>query len=96
MESNSFDGTFVPVIMETNVLFGVMKMKSLFYRSMENKDKIVVFYIDGKNNITQRFIKVININDDYITVYCYWRKQVRTFKLSNILSIGSNTKKRGA
>lgn len=63
-------------------------MKGLFYRSMENKEKIVIFYIDKDNNVTERFIKVININDEYITAYCYYRKQARAFKLSNILSAG--------
>lgn len=41
-------------------------MKSLFYRSTENKEKIVIFYIDKENNVTQRFIRVLNVNDDYI------------------------------
>lgn len=64
-------------------------MRGLFYRSMENKEKIMIFYVDRKNNVTQRYIRVMSIHDNYLTAYCYWRKQVRHFKLDHILSAGS-------
>lgn len=61
-------------------------MKGLFTRASENKEKIVIFYMDSKNNITQRYVRVIKIHGDSIFVYCYYRKKVRTLKLDNILS----------
>lgn len=69
-------------------------MNHLFHRSMENKEKIIIFYIDRNNNITQRVIRVISIEDGYIVAFCYWRKKVRSFTMDNILSAGSVKKKR--
>jgi len=63
-------------------------MKGLFQRSIENKEKIIIFYMDSNNKVTERYIQVIKLNDDYILAYCYYRKRVRTFKLENILSTG--------
>lgn len=71
-------------------------MKGLFLRSLENKEKIVIFYIDQKNNVTQRQIRVVSMNDNLIAAYCFWRKQVRTFNLDNILSAGPVKKRVGA
>jgi predicted DNA-binding transcriptional regulator YafY len=63
-------------------------MKGLFIRSMERKEKIVVFYMDSDNNVTERYVRVLKMNDNHILVYCYYRKKVRTLKLDNILSCG--------
>ncbi|MFS0672061.1 hypothetical protein AB1K81_02570 [Ornithinibacillus sp. 179-J 7C1 HS] len=71
-------------------------MKGLFQRSIENKEKIVIFYIDNKNNVTQRFIRVISMDDNSIVALCYWRKKVRNFGFENILSAGPINKKVGA
>ncbi len=63
-------------------------MKGLFIRSMENKEKIVIFYMDSNGKVTERYVRVLKINDSHILVYCYYRKKVRTLKLDNILSCG--------
>ncbi|RDW17489.1 hypothetical protein CWR48_13265 [Oceanobacillus arenosus] len=63
-------------------------MKGLIMRSMDNKEKIMIFYIDSNNNVTQRIIKVIDINDESIIAFCFLRKKVRTFSHENILSAG--------
>lgn len=63
-------------------------MKGLFIKSMEAKEKIVIFYMDSDNNVTQRYVQVIKMNDSHILVYCFYRKKVRTLKLDNILSVG--------
>lgn len=71
-------------------------MKGLFQRSIENKEKIVIFYIDSKNNVTQRYVRVISMDDNCIVAFCFWRKKVRTFKFENILSAGPINKRVGA
>lgn len=71
-------------------------MNGLFFRSKENKEKIVIFYIDQDNHVTQRIIRVIDIKQDAVVAYCFWRKKVRTFKLENILSAGPVRKRVGA
>lgn len=69
---------------------------NLFNRSLVHNEKIMIFYIDSNNNVTQRIIKVISIEESSVIAFCYYRKKVRTFKLSNILSVGPITKRVGA
>ncbi|MEW9096150.1 MAG: hypothetical protein AB2417_13810 [Clostridiaceae bacterium] len=46
---------------------------------------IDIMYLRG-NEITQRKIKVIKINDNDIEAYCYLRNNIRHFKKENILA----------
>lgn len=71
-------------------------MRGLFQRSIENKEKIIIFYIDSSGQVTERYVRVLQLHDGYITAYCHYRKQVRTFKLENILSVGPIRKRVGA
>jgi len=71
-------------------------MKGLFLRSIEEKEKIIIFYMDGNNNVTQRYVRVLKLNDTFMLAYCYYRKKIRTFKLENILSAGPVRKRMGA
>lgn len=48
--------------------------------------KLEMIYIDHNNKITKRTIKVLKANDDILLAYCYNKRQVRTFKINNILS----------
>ncbi|MGG3846693.1 hypothetical protein [Aeribacillus composti] len=47
-----------------------------------------MIYMNDQGVITERFITVKDFNDHYIRAYCHFRKTFRTFKRSNILSIG--------
>lgn len=47
---------------------------------------IVTIIYSGKTGISERNIKVLNMQDDKVKAYCYLRKQVRYFKSENILS----------
>lgn len=71
-------------------------MKGLFFRSMENKEKVMIFYMDSKGRVTQRFIRVLKWESQAILAYCYYRKKVRKFKLERILSAGPATRRKGA
>ncbi|MED3738694.1 hypothetical protein P4529_18160 [Virgibacillus pantothenticus] len=71
-------------------------MLGLFKRSIESKQKIIIFYIDSDNKLTERYIRVIEIKENSILAYCFYRKQVRTFNMENILSAGKVRKKDGA
>ncbi|APC48309.1 hypothetical protein BME96_09075 [Virgibacillus halodenitrificans] len=63
-------------------------MNGLLSKSVSTKQKLIIFYIDSENQVTQRFVRVLEVHDDHILAYCYYRKKVRTFKLDNILSAG--------
>ncbi|GGP07511.1 MULTISPECIES: hypothetical protein [Oceanobacillus] len=56
--------------------------------AMEQKNKIMIYYLGKDNNVTQRIIRVVQIEETKILAYCYYRKQVRSFIIDNILSFG--------
>ncbi|MCQ1531431.1 hypothetical protein [Lutispora saccharofermentans] len=53
--------------------------------SLERGNIITIIY-SGKSGMSERNIKVLEIQEDKIKAYCYLRKQVRYFKLGSILS----------
>ncbi|GGB58293.1 hypothetical protein F3157_20245 [Virgibacillus dakarensis] len=55
-----------------------------------------LIYLDSNNQITQRTIKVLRTNNDTVLAFCYTKRQVRTFKRNNILSVGPIRKRVGA
>ena len=67
-------------------------MTGLFRRSIDNKETIMLFYMDSNDEVTQRYVRVLQIEDAHILTYCYYRKNVRVFKLNNILSAGPTNK----
>ncbi len=72
---------------------GGVIMLRLFKNSLDNKQKIIIFYMDNNNQVTERYIRVIEIKEKSILAYCFYRKQVRTFNIENILSAGKVRKK---
>ncbi|WP_072890726.1 hypothetical protein [Ornithinibacillus halophilus] len=71
-------------------------MNNLYLQSKQRKQNLMIFYMDQSNNITQRIIRVVDIKENAIVAFCYYRKQVRTFKINNILSVAPTGKKIGA
>lgn len=71
-------------------------MKGLLMRAAGEQEKLVIFYMDGQEKITQRYVKVLKIRGDYMLAYCYYRKKMRTFKIANILSAAPARKGVGA
>ena len=72
-------------------------MKGLLFRAAGSGEVLEMIYQDDKGNLSQRRIKVLTLNDESFKAFCYIRKQQRTFKLGNILSIGPVRKmQRGA
>ncbi|MEN8699117.1 WYL domain-containing protein [Bacillus infantis] len=62
-------------------------MKGILYRSMEKNMAIQVIYLSAKNKLTHRKILVKDINGTTVLAYCFTRRQMRIFKLENILSL---------
>nr|WP_263328294.1 hypothetical protein [Neobacillus sp. Marseille-Q6967] len=62
-------------------------MEGLFLRSIEENLPLEMIYLSEDNEISQRKLLVKEVNDQYIRAYCLLRKQVRTFRRDNILSI---------
>ncbi|NWO14878.1 hypothetical protein [Virgibacillus sp.] len=68
-------------------------MLGLFKNSLDNKQKIIIFYMDNNNQVTERYVRVLEIKENSILAYCFYRKQVRIFNIENILSAGKVRKK---
>ncbi|MFJ5714901.1 hypothetical protein [Neobacillus sp. NPDC093127] len=66
-------------------------MDGLFIRSIEEKMPLEMIYLAKNHEISQRKLIVMEVNEEYIRAYCLLRKQVRTFKRANILSIMPET-----
>ena len=62
-------------------------MDGLFIRSIEENRPLEMIYLAGNQELSQRRLLVKEVNDEYIRAYCLLRKQMRTFKRKNILSI---------
>lgn len=71
-------------------------MKGILLRAADSKNPLELIYINNDNQISQRIIKVLGVNDNQIKAYCYTRRQFRTFKLDNILSVAPHRQRSGA
>ncbi|MGM7634144.1 hypothetical protein [Bacillus sp. Hm123] len=71
-------------------------MKVLLMSSKENRTPLRMYYMNDQGKVTERIITVVSFKDDVIKAYCHWRKQYRTFKVSNVLSVGPLRSRRGA
>ena len=72
-------------------------MKGVLLRAEASGIVLEMIYQNEKGEISQRRIMVLTVNEELFKAYCYTRRQQRTFKLSNVLSIGPVRKmKRGA
>jgi predicted DNA-binding transcriptional regulator YafY len=72
-------------------------MKGLLKRAAESKEVLEMIYQNNKGEFSQRRIQVIKMSEESFSAYCFTRKQQRTFKISNILSVGPVRKvRRGA
>ncbi|EIJ79093.1 hypothetical protein PB1_16089 [Bacillus methanolicus PB1] len=68
-------------------------MNGLLKRALESGETLEMIYLSDKNQLSQRKIKVVDISSNTFRAYCFSRRQPRTFKKSNVLSIGPVRKK---
>jgi predicted DNA-binding transcriptional regulator YafY len=62
-------------------------MDGLFMRSIEENMPLEMIYLAESREISQRKLIVKEVTDEYIRGYCLLRRQMRTFKRENILSL---------
>lgn len=72
-------------------------MKGLLLRTAITGERLEMIYLSAKGDITQRIIKVEKVGEESFRAYCFLKRQQRTFKIDNILSIAPlRHHKRGA
>ena len=62
-------------------------MDGLFERAMEEHIPLEMIYLSAEQELTQRKLIIKEVTDEYIRAYCLLRKEIRTFRRENILSI---------
>ena len=62
-------------------------MNGMLLRSIEEQIPLEMIYLANNREITKRKLIIKEIKGEYIRAYCLLRKQMRTFKRENILSI---------
>lgn len=67
-------------------------MDGLLMRAIEENIPLEMIYLSDGQQISQRKLLVKEVNDEYIRAYCLMRKQIRTFRRENILSLMPNTR----
>ncbi|WP_026582114.1 hypothetical protein [Bacillus sp. J33] len=72
-------------------------MKGLLLRAHESGEQLEIIYHSGSGEISQRVVKILEVQSDSIKAFCLLRKMPRVFRRENILSIGPiNRHRRGA
>ncbi|MBY0130620.1 hypothetical protein H0177_10065 [Bacillus cereus] len=62
-------------------------MNHLLKCSFNQKLPIVLIYLNGSGDFSQRTVIVRKIYENRVLVYCMQKQQVRMLKLANILSV---------
>ncbi|MCD5324802.1 MULTISPECIES: hypothetical protein [Pontibacillus] len=70
-------------------------MKGMLANAKKNQEVLEMIYLSKDGQLSQRNIKVLDIDDSFILGYCLNRNKLRKFKRGNILSIGPLRKKVG-
>ncbi|PFR93545.1 hypothetical protein [Priestia megaterium] len=55
-------------------------------KAFNESRNIEIMYLGGKGEVSQRVIRILEINEHTIKAYCYYKKAVRLFKIENMLS----------
>ncbi|WP_201715237.1 WYL domain-containing protein [Rossellomorea arthrocnemi] len=61
-------------------------MMRLVKRSLLERHPIEIIYMDSELQCTKRRILVKKVETNYITAYCFSRKDIRKFKIHDILA----------
>ncbi|WP_051189010.1 hypothetical protein [Halalkalibacillus halophilus] len=59
----------------------------LLRRSYEEKMKLDIVYLDQQQEMTQRVVRVVRLEEDYFLAFCFTRKKVRKFHKNNLLAV---------
>ncbi len=80
-------------IIEQTFLFKECDKMKLLNHAVHEKIKLEMIYMARNGKVSQRFVRVLEIREDHILAYCFYRKRVRTFKIENILSVQKANRK---
>ncbi len=65
-------------------------------RYLSSDQLVDIIYLDRSGQITQRRIKLHSVTEDQVKAYCFARRSIRSFSISNILAIAAAKLMKGA
>lgn len=68
-------------------------MRGILQRALLQHTPIEIIYMSQNGILTQRHIKVLEIDENTIQAFCLLRNKKRTFKIDSILSAATPRKK---
>ncbi|WP_449538727.1 hypothetical protein [Ferdinandcohnia sp. Marseille-Q9671] len=68
-------------------------MRGILNRALLQHTAIEIIYMSQNGILTQRCIKILEVNEETIKAYCLLRGKKRTFKINSILSAAVPRKK---
>lgn len=71
-------------------------MRALLGRAISSGEILEMIYLSKGEIISQRKIKIVKLYEDSFQAYCLIRRQYRTFKFQNALSIMHLPYRKGA
>ncbi|SDL99511.1 hypothetical protein [Sediminibacillus halophilus] len=73
-------------------------MKTMLHLAQDNKTKVEMIYQAKNGQLSQRIVRILQVKEEQVVAYCFYRKQVRTFRLENILAVhpAKKLRRRGA
>lgn len=59
--------------------------------ALESKGRVLMRYVDARGQETERVVRPLSIGEQqgylYLTAHCYWREELRTFRLDRIIEM---------
>ncbi|SEH78661.1 hypothetical protein SAMN05192559_104111 [Halobacillus karajensis] len=71
-------------------------MNGVLNRAVGTRNNLELIYVDGKGNMSQRKIRVVDVRENHVLAYCYRRNKVRSFRKDGILSVYPCRERKGA
>lgn len=62
-------------------------MQRELQRYMARNQLVEIIYLDRYGNTSQRTLRLLSINPEYVKAYCFARKAQRSFFLNRILAV---------
>ncbi len=62
-------------------------MIGILKRAAKERSTLQMIYMDRKGQLSYRYIKPLKVNEHTLIAFCYYKKERRTFKTENILSV---------
>jgi predicted DNA-binding transcriptional regulator YafY len=61
-------------------------MRNILFRAVEEQQLVQIIYLDANEKITQRIVRPFEVTETQMKGFCFLRKQVRLFRLDQILA----------